>query len=110
MKGERVEITLQYFQGCPHWATTDRYLGTLLTEGEDATVHHELIDSHEAALERAFRGSPTVLIDGVDPFANPETPVGLACRVYHTDHGTAGSPTIDQLRAALAAASTDHKG
>jgi hypothetical protein len=42
-----------------------------------------------------------MLINGVDPFADPDAPVGLSCRVYRTDDGPAGSPTVEQLLAVL---------
>jgi hypothetical protein len=57
----------------------------------------------EEALRLGFRGSPTILLDGQDPFADQDAPVGLACRLYATEGGLQGAPTIDQLRAALAA-------
>jgi hypothetical protein len=96
-----MDITLQYFDGCPNWKTADRHLATLVAEGLEATIEHELIDSYERAVEKGFRGSPTVLIDGVDPFADRDAPVGLACRVYRSEAGTTGSPTLQQLREAI---------
>jgi hypothetical protein len=99
-----MEITLQYFDGCPNWKTTAQHLTTLVDQGLDATIDHELIDSHDKAVARDFHGSPTVLIDGVDPFADDNAPVGLACRVYQTEDGYAGSPTVDQLRTVIATA------
>jgi hypothetical protein len=99
-----MEITLQYFDGCPNWKTTAAHLATLVGEGLDAGVDYELIDTHELAVARGFHGSPTVLIDGVDPFADDNAPVGLACRVYQTEDGYAGSPTLDQLRTVIATA------
>ncbi|MCA1737223.1 MAG: thioredoxin family protein, partial [Actinobacteria bacterium] len=62
----------------------------------------------EVAVERGFCGSPTVLIDGVDPFSNRKAMVGLACRLYLTQNGPAGSPTIEQLRTAITAAHRRH--
>ncbi|CAN5845252.1 MAG: thioredoxin family protein [Acidimicrobiia bacterium] len=103
MNGSLVEITLQYFEDCPNWKTTDGHLRTLITEGLDATVSYELIGTYEVAVERGFCGSPTVLIDGVDPFADRKAMVGLACRLYLTQNGPAGSPTIEQLRAVFTA-------
>ena len=55
-------------------------------------------DEAEAA---SFRGSPTILIDGVDPFANGTEPLGLTCRLFPTPDGLAGAPTIEQIEAAL---------
>lgn len=48
-------------------------------------------------------GSPTFLLDGRDPFAEPGLAPGLACRVYRTSHGLAGLPERDQLHRALGA-------
>lgn len=92
-----MRVTLQYFDGCPNWKTTDAHLRRLSTDHE-IEVDYELIDSIEMAEEAQFRGSPTVLIEGVDPFAKEEAPVGLACRIYQTDHGPSGSPTLSQLQ------------
>jgi hypothetical protein len=45
-----------------------------------------------------------VLINGVDPFPEGQAQPGLACRIYNTEHGQAGSPTLKQLRTAIATA------
>jgi hypothetical protein len=102
--GYQVEVTLQYFHGCPNREKTSRDLSTLVAEGLKATVAYEPIDNHEAAVERGFRGSPTVLLDGVDPFADRSILVGLTCRLYRTESGLAGSPTLDQLRESITGA------
>ncbi len=44
-----------------------------------------------------FHGSPTVLVDGQDPFPGDAAPAGLSCRVYRTASGVSGAPTIEQL-------------
>ena len=88
----------------PNWKVTDGLVNTLADEGLDVSITYQLIDTTEAAAEAGFRGSPTVLIDGTDPFAEPDAPVGLSCRVYRTADGYVGSPTLDQLRDAVAAA------
>lgn len=66
-------------------------------------IGYELINTYEAAVARGFRGSPTVLIDGVDAFADMDAPFGLTCRVYRTEDGYAGSPSMPQLRQAIGA-------
>jgi hypothetical protein len=99
-----MNITLQYFDGCPNWETTRGHLATLLGEGLDAAIDYELIDTYEMAVDRGFGGSPTVLVDGVDMFADRRAVAGLACRVYDTERGPAGSPTLDQLRTAIGSA------
>lgn len=93
-------VTLQYFDGCPHWQSLDRRLRQLAGEYEFA-VTHEVITSAEQAEAVGFLGSPSMRIDGVDPFARGDESPGLACRVYDTPEGPAGAPTERQLRAAL---------
>jgi hypothetical protein len=51
----------------------------------------------EEALEHGMCGSPTILVDGADPFAKPDKPAGLACRIFATEHGPDGSPSVGQL-------------
>lgn len=99
-----MEITVQYFDDCPNWKTTAAHLNTLVDDGLDAIIDYELIDTYELAVARGFHGSPSVLIDGVDAFSEDDTPVGLACRVYQTEDGYAGSPSLGQLRAVIASA------
>ncbi len=99
-----MNITLQYFDGCPNWETTRHDVAGLLDELElPATITLQRIESPEEAEACGFRGSPTLLVDGVDPFADPDAPVGLACRIYITEAGPAGSPSPAQLRKALTA-------
>jgi hypothetical protein len=94
------EIAFQYFDGCPNWQITHERLKQAI-EGLGVKVVMQLVETPEEAAEVGFRGSPTVLIDGVDPFADPDTRAAgaLACRVYRTEDG---SPTVEQLRDALA--------
>ncbi|MFE4801545.1 hypothetical protein ACFRFL_42955 [Streptomyces sp. NPDC056708] len=56
----------------------------------------------QAEAERsAFTGSPTMLIGGLDPFAEPGATPSLSCRIYRIPHDPAGAPGLDQLRQAL---------
>lgn len=94
------DVTLLYFDGCPHWRVADERLRELQTE-LGFTLERKIVDTAEAAMALSFRGSPTVLIDGRDVFATGDEPVGLSCRMYETPDGMAGAPTVDQLRAVL---------
>lgn len=96
-----MDITLQYFDGCPSWKLVEADLETLASESSGLRITYQLIETPEAAAEAGFRGSPTILIDGVDPFADPDAPVGLSCRVYRSDDGYVGSPSLAQLRTAI---------
>lgn len=94
------DVTLLYFDGCPSWQAADQRLRTLADE-LGFTVTREEVDTPEEAERRRFRGSPTILVDGVDVFADGDEPVGLSCRIYRTPDGPAGSPTLEQLRQVL---------
>jgi hypothetical protein len=92
-------ITVQYLRGCPHERlAVDRVQQALARVGKE-TLGVELCEVRdEADAQRlGFRGSPTVLIDGVDPFADAREPVGIACRMYRTPGGADGAPSVDQL-------------
>jgi hypothetical protein len=70
--------------------------------GRAATiVRHEVHDAAQAQ-RLGLRGSPTLLIDGTDPFSAPGEPTGVWCRLYRLPDGSVdGAPSVDQLRAAL---------
>ena len=97
-----MDITLLYFDDCPNWRVADERLAEIAAERADFTVTRHLVDTPEEAERVGFLGSPSILVDGVDVFAEPGAGVGLSCRVYRTPDGLAGAPTIEQLRAALA--------
>ena len=102
-----VEVTLQFFDGCPYWRALERQLRQALRQLglPDSTIMLERVETQKDAKRLAFRGSPTVLVDGVDPFADPALPIGLACRVYRTAEGCSGAPTLSQLVEVLEARS-----
>jgi hypothetical protein len=87
----------------PNWRLAEaRVKGALAGLGAGAAVTHQLVTTPEEAEAAGFRGSPTILVDGLDPFAGPDDPVGLSCRIYRTPVGVEHSPTVEQLRSALA--------
>ncbi len=97
-----MDVTLLYFDDCPNWLDADRHLETLADEIPDLVVHRQVVDTPEEAERTGFRGSPSVQVDGVDLFADTDALVGLSCRIYQTPDGPKGSPTLSQLREALA--------
>ena len=91
-------MTLRFFDGCPHWQTADARLREALdlTGHADVAVAHETVETPEDADRLGFIGSPTVLIDGSDPFA-----AGFAGRPrvppLRDARGPGWIPTVDQL-------------
>lgn len=94
-----MDIELLYFAGCPN----SQLMRDRLDEALAATGHAGLrirlraVETDQDAQELNFPGSPTVRIDGRDPFPSSAQTAGLTCRVYPTPEGLAGSPTAEQL-------------
>ncbi len=101
-----MHLTIRYIDGCPHWQLArDRLRAAVRELGlGDVPLGLEIVTTTTEADRLGFRGSPTILIDGTDPFAGPSIPVGLACRVYRTERGAEGAPSVAQLLDALRAA------
>lgn len=99
-------VELLYFDDCPNWRDADDLLRRVAHE-VDFELTRRLVDTPERAEALQFRGSPSILVDGIDPFATGHEPVGLSCRIYQTPQGPAGSPTLEQLRAVLVAENLD---
>jgi len=102
-----MQIKVLYFSGCPMWEIAVARVRTLLAELGRADVAVEVEDVHQASqLSSEWAGSPTVLLDGRDPFAavgGAPHPVTArdACRIYVTKSGFEGTPSVDQLRTVL---------
>ena len=101
-----MRVQLLYFDGCPHRTLLEERLREALDLLDDpSTIEHLQVESQEEAERLRFAGSPSILVDGTDPFGSPTSAAGLTCRVYSTPDGPSGSPTLDQLVAVLRAAS-----
>jgi hypothetical protein len=98
-----MHVRLLYFEDCPHWRLARSGLREALAGlGREApAVTCELVSTPEQAEETGFRGSPTILVDGRDPFAGAGDPIGLTCRIYRSATGVEFSPTVEQLRSVL---------
>jgi hypothetical protein len=101
-----MNIELLVVPDCPNaQPAADRLRQVLDGMGRsDVTSTTRVIADQAEAESAGFTGSPTYLIDGRDPFAEPGRAPGLTCRVYPTPDGLAGMPTPDQLRQALTSA------
>ncbi|MFC5262052.1 alkylmercury lyase family protein [Kribbella qitaiheensis] len=78
-----------------------------LTEVTDLPVTTRVIDNDTDAERLGMAGSPTLLIDGVDPFTTGgDCECGVSCRLYRDETGRiVPAPSVEQLRDALTAAS-----
>lgn len=98
-----MNIEVLHIANCPSWvAAGDRIREALDATGfEGTTIRYRLLESGENAAQVPFAGSPTILLDGEDMFPGGGRTSDLACRVYQTPAGLAGSPTTAQLIGAI---------
>jgi hypothetical protein len=74
-----------------------------LAQVTDVPVVTRVIESDADASRFGMAGSPTLLVDGVDPFAEAGE-FGVSCRLYRDHDGRlVAAPSVDQLRAAISA-------
>ena len=106
-----MDVELLVIAECPHTAAALELLRQALAElgVPGQPVRTTIITDDAQARERAFPGSPTFLIDGVDPFGQPSQPAALACRLYDTPAGRRPIPDATRLRDALSAARRAHR-
>jgi len=99
-----MDVELLVVPDCPNEAPAAALLRTALDEIglSGVGIVTTVIDTWQEAVRRGFPGSPTFLIDGVDPFSEPGRAPALACRVYPHDTGLTGVPYLSELRQALA--------
>jgi hypothetical protein len=107
-----MQLTILAVADCPNAPVLENRLAAVLSNRAGVTLSHQVISDESQAARWGMHGSPTLLIDGTDPFAQPGQPPGMSCRLYRDATGqTSGAPSVDQLRQvigqALAAEGTD---
>lgn len=97
-----MKVELLHILHCPNAAIAEEHARTALDALglTDVPVELVTIGTEIEAASTRFGGSPTLLVDGVDLF--PTEPVRvLACRVYATENGFTGAPSVRQIEEAL---------
>ena len=98
-------IKVLYIEGCPQWQAALRMARSAARMAGAAEVDVLVIEIRDSAqaLSLGFAGSPTILVDGRDPFPGTPTP-DLACRTFQTPDGPAPLPDSRALTEAIRAA------
>jgi Alkylmercury lyase len=87
---------------CPNATVLADRLAAVLDGRPGVSVSHQVISDEGQAVRLGMHGSPTLLIDGLDPFAEPGQPPTMSCRLYRDENGQlSGSPSLGQLRDAM---------
>lgn len=98
-----VRIDIVYTADCTSWEQTAFLVDQVLTDlGLQGEYFYWLCEDEDQAWEWDFIGSPTVLIDGKDPFRSPGEEPGLRLRTYFSaEKGMVAHPTYEMLRSFL---------
>jgi hypothetical protein len=98
-----MDVELLVVPECPHEVAAHELLRTALDDVglRRVPITTTVVDTQELAEDRAFIGSPTILVNGQDPFPTLAHPAGLACRVYDSASGPSGLPDLRSLRQVL---------
>lgn len=99
----RVNVELLVVPGCPNEGAAAELLRRALDDVGLAQVpiQTRVVSTRQDAERLGFVGSPTVRIEGEDPFSGAGRPVGLSCRVYRTEGARSELPDLRELRRAL---------
>lgn len=81
-----MRITILTVPDCPHAALARERIEQAL-HGRAAMVEFVEVADETQAARHGMTGSPTVLIDGSDPFAVPGAVPSLSCRLYRAPDG-----------------------
>ncbi len=95
--GPGMQVSIVYRKGCPNVEAARAHVDDALAALDKADTPVELleVETDQEAQRHAMHGSPTVLVNGADPFAPPDAPTTLECRPY-------GAPTVEELIEVLA--------
>ena len=97
-----MHINILHVAHCPHLDVARAHVQEAVnTTGVRATVQEVEITTPDEAKRLGMHGSPTVLLEGRDPFATDADSGSLSCRLYAVDGALAGAPSVPQLVEAL---------
>ena len=94
-----MEVVLLSVPDCPNATLLSHRLQEVLVGRNDVRVSHQVVQDDDDAAKNDMHGSPTLLIDGIDPFASPDIATSFSCRLYHgDDRRIHGAPSVEQLQ------------
>ncbi len=97
-----MHLTVLAVPGCPNVKLLEQRLVQALEGHHDVPVSRHEVADQDQAFRRGMNGSPTLLVDGIDPFAGLGQNDGVSCRLFRDGDGHAdGAPSVGQLRDAI---------
>jgi len=97
-----LDLMLLAVPDCPNVTLLQQRLTQVVEGRDDVSVSRRVIADEQEAVRRGMHGSPTILIDGIDPFAEPGQLASTSCRLYRDGDGHVDrAPSVSQLRQAI---------
>ncbi len=94
-----MQIELLYFDGCPSWQTGLINLKSALKlNGIETDVELVKVEDDQDAIRFKFPGSPSFRVNGMELWPKEREAYVLSCRVYPSQEGITGWPTVHLLR------------
>src|SRR5215469_9717461 len=101
-----MDLTVLAVPDCPNAAVLERRLAAALAGRPSVTITRRVITDAADAARWQMHGSPTLLVNGRDPF-EPGAAPAVACRLYRGEDGRIeGAPAEAALRQVLDQAET----
>ena len=97
-----MKLDIMHVPGCPGAAILRSLLAPIVAECADIQVTWHTVHNEDQARRQGMAGSPTLLVDGTDPFGLPGQQASLSCRLYPGHDGRPGpAPSAAQLSSVL---------
>ena len=110
-RGLESKLACLMWEGCSGATLREEMLEVALDGRTDVGIAWNVIADASEAARAGLHGSPTMLVDGVDPFAAPGQPPSLSCRLYDNAPGLLErAPSVTRLRQVLGAAAGPGRG
>lgn len=95
-------LTVLAVADCPNVSLLLDRLRQVLADNPEFEVTSHVVDDQAGAERWGMHGSPTLLVDGVDPFAPAGQQCNVSCRLYrHADGRVEGVPSLAELDAVV---------
>lgn len=92
-------VTVQHLSGCPNLALACAHVDEAILRygGPVPEIAVQERPDPATAEHVGFHGSPTILVDGTDPFGDAPAEPTFGRRIYHTRAGPQGTPSLEQI-------------
>jgi hypothetical protein len=93
-----MHIEILHVPDCPHLRLARSRVSIALERiGTAASVDEICVTSPKVADELGMHGSPTITIDGSDPFDHGQGEGSMSCRLYRAEGRIDGAPGVAEL-------------